>query len=113
MSDYTPAHYARCPVCREVSFPRHVLSPCGHDAEPELFALADAGEVYSWTRTHTAGVATVIAMTDFLNGELRVSAPVIDRDEVAIGDRLVVLSSEDGSFVLAAERPPHPGAERS
>jgi uncharacterized OB-fold protein len=103
MTDYEPARFARCPVCNEASFPRHALSPCGHDAEPVLFPFGHAGEVYSWTRTHSSAGATVIAMTDFLGGELRVTAPVIDLDEVAIGDRLVVLSGTDGSFVLAAQ----------
>ncbi|HEY4153236.1 MAG TPA: hypothetical protein VGM38_07930, partial [Pseudolysinimonas sp.] len=83
--------------------PRHELSPCGHDAEPDLVAFDGPGEVYSWTRTH-GEAGTVIAMTDFLGGELRVTAPVIGSDAVAIGDRLDVLSAPDGAFVLAAVR---------
>ena len=44
---------------------------------------------------------TLIAMADFLGGELRVTAPVSGADEVAIGDRLMVLASPDGAFFLA------------
>ena len=99
--DLQPAVYARCPVCDHATFPVHVLSPCGHDAEPIVAPLEDAGEVFSWTRTHQADGVTPIAMTDFLGGELRVTAPVVGVDEVAIGDRLVVLASADGDFFLA------------
>jgi uncharacterized OB-fold protein len=100
-ADLETAVYARCPVCNEATFPVHLLSPCGHEAAPILAPLADAGEVFSWTRTHQVDAVTPIAMTDFLGGELRVTAPVLGVDEVAIGDRLVVLSSADGAFFLA------------
>lgn len=102
MSENVPAQYARCPVCGEASFPRHLLSPCGHDAQPDLVAFDDPGEVYSWTRTHGDDGA-VLAMADFLGGELRVTAPVVDAEPVAIGDRVVVVSREDGSFALARQ----------
>jgi len=101
-TDLEPAVYARCPVCGQATFPVHALSPCGHDAEPILAPLEEAGEVFSWTRTHRSdGGVTPIAMADFFGGELRVAAPVLRVDEVAIGDRLVVLSSADGAFFLA------------
>ncbi len=99
--DLETAVYARCPVCDEVTFPVHALSPCGHEAEPILASLEDAGEVFSWTRTHQGDSVTPIAMTDFLGGGLRVTAPVLGVDEVAIGDRLIVLASPDGAFFLA------------
>jgi uncharacterized OB-fold protein len=102
MSDNIPAQYARCPVCGEASFPQHLLSPCGHDAPPELVAFDAPGEVYSWTRTHGDDGA-VLAMADFLEGELRVTAPVVGGEDVAIGDRVVVVSHADGSFALARE----------
>jgi uncharacterized OB-fold protein len=101
--DFTAAVYARCPVCNEATFPVHTMSPCGHSIEPLLLPLEEAGEVFSWTRTHQADGVTTIAMTDFLGGELRVTAPVLGVDEIAIGDRLVVLTSADGGFVLAPE----------
>jgi len=100
-SDLEPAVYARCPICNQATFPVHTLSPCGHEVEPILVPFEDVGEVFSWTRTHQAGGATPIAMTDFLGGELRVTAPVLGVDNVAIGDRLVVLESTDGAFFLA------------
>ena len=99
--DFEPAVYARCPVCGHATFPVHALSPCGHEAEPIVAPLDDAGEVFSWTRTHQADGVTPIAMTDFLGGELRVTAPVVGVNEVAIGDRLVVLASANGDFFLA------------
>lgn len=98
--DLVPALYARCPVCDQVTFPVHELSPCGHEARQILDTLGDPGEVFSWTRTHQAEGVTPIAMADFLGGELRVTAPVLEADEVAIGDRLVVLATADGAFYL-------------
>jgi uncharacterized OB-fold protein len=101
--DLQAAVYARCPSCNQATFPVHTLSPCGHEAEPILAPLEDAGEVFSWTRTHQADGVTPIAMADFLGGELRVTAPVLGVDEVSIGDRLVALASADGAFFLAPE----------
>jgi len=100
-TDLETAVYARCPVCNEATFPVHPLSPCGHDAEPVLTSLDEVGEVFSWTRTYQADGTTSIAMADFLGGDLRVTAPVLGVEEVAIGDRLVVLASPDGAFFLA------------
>ena len=99
--DLKPAVYARCPVCDHATFPVHALSPCGHEAEPIVAPLEEAGAVYSWTRTHQGDGVTPIAMTDFLGGELRVTALVVGVDKVAIGDHLVVLASADGDFFLA------------
>lgn len=97
-----PAQYARCPECGVPYFPVHTLTPCGHDTEPALHALDAPGAVYAWTRSHGADGPVLIAMTDFLGGELRVTAPIVDLDEIAVGDELVVRSTEDGGFVLAA-----------
>jgi uncharacterized OB-fold protein len=93
--------YARCPVCHEASFPVHVLSPCGHGGDPILEPLTATGTVYSWTRSHSADGATLIAMADFLDGELRVTAPVLGADAVAIDDRLTVVTGGDLPFALA------------
>jgi len=95
------ARYARCVVCGTAYFPVHVLAPCGHSEEPTLHAFDEAGVVYSWTRSHGADGAVPIAMADFLDGELRVTAPVVGADEVAIGDLLVVRLAEQPPFVLA------------
>jgi uncharacterized OB-fold protein len=100
MTDLFDADYATCPVCGAVSFPVHELAPCGHSAEPELRPLTEEGEVFSWTRTYSEGGATVLAMTDFLGGAIRVTAPVLDASEVQIGDRLVVRRTSDLPFVL-------------
>jgi hypothetical protein len=40
-------------------------------------------------------------MADFLDGELRVTAPVLGADAVAIGDRLTVVTGGDLPFALA------------
>ena len=101
--DLEPTFFARCPVCAQYTFPAHPLSPCGHEARPILEPLTEAGAVYSWTITHSSGVTTPIAMTDFLGGKLRVTAPVLGVDDVAIGDRLVVLANADGAFFLVPE----------
>jgi uncharacterized OB-fold protein len=99
-TELEPALYALCPICDQATFPIHDLSPCGHEAEPVLIPFDDVGEVFSWTRTHGADGPTPIAMTDFLGGELRVTAPVLGVTDIAIGDRLLVRNSADGAFFL-------------
>jgi uncharacterized OB-fold protein len=96
----TPAHYARCPECGVAYFPVHTLTPCGHAQPPALHPFDEAGEVYSWTRSAGPDGSTPLAMVDFLGGELRVTAPVVGTDTVAIGDRMVVRLTEDPPFVL-------------
>src|SRR5690606_4626645 len=96
-----PARYARCATCNEAYFPVHTLSPCGHDGEPTLHEFDAPGEVHSWTRSHSGGSSTLIAMADFMGGEIRVTAPVPGADSIAIGDRLTVRNTADGGFVLA------------
>lgn len=100
ISELEPARYARCPVCDQPTFPVHVLSPCGHEVPPVLVPFDDIGEVFSWTRTHGSEGPTAIAMTDFLGGELRVTAPVLGTSEIAIGDRLRIRNASDGAFFL-------------
>lgn len=95
-----PATYARCPACNQLTFPVHELSPCGHDADPVLVPFDEVGTVFSWTRTHQGDDVTVIAMTDFLDGDLRVTAPVVGVSRIAIGDELAVRSTDDGAFFL-------------
>jgi uncharacterized OB-fold protein len=87
-SELEPALYARCPVCDQATFPVHALSPCGHEAAPLLVPFDDAGEVFSWTRTHSA------------DGVMMVTAPVLGATEIAIGDRLRVRNTSDGAFFL-------------
>jgi uncharacterized OB-fold protein len=100
-SKLASAQYARCTICNEAYFPVHALTPCGHDATPSLHTFEAPGTVYSWTRSHGADGAVLIAMTDFLDGELRITAPVTGVDSVDIGDELVVLSSDEVPFILA------------
>lgn len=94
------AVFARCPVCDEMTFPVHELSPCGHDAEPRLVPLTEAGRVFSWTRTHQQDAVTVLAMADFFDGALRITAPIRGVTEIAIGDLVRARSGDDGSFLL-------------
>jgi uncharacterized OB-fold protein len=101
------AQYARCSVCDEAYFPLHTLTPCGHSAPPSLHSFTEPGEVYAWTRSHGSGGAVLIAMADFLDGDIRVTAPVPGVDAIAVGDHLTVLTSEDGSFILAQDRDGH------
>ena len=99
-----PARYARCSVCGEAYFPVHALTPCGHDGVPTVYPFTESGEVYAWTRSYGADGSVLIAMTDFLDGDLRVTAPVKEAESVEIGDRLVVLTSDGSDFMLAPER---------
>jgi uncharacterized OB-fold protein len=100
MTATTPAEYAVCTVCGTPYFPVHPLSPCGHDGEPSLRAFDTAGTVYSWTLAHGPDGSTPMAMVDFLDGALRVTAPVVGTDAVTIGDRMSVHLADDPPFVL-------------
>lgn len=89
--DVTPARpnpeYGSCPTCGYVMLPVLEYLPCGHDGPPALAPLDTLGTVYSWTRSWTGpDRSTVIAMADFLDGALRIGAPMVGSDEVAIGD---------------------------
>jgi hypothetical protein len=71
-------------------FPVLPQSPCGHEVEPVLAPLDEPGLVYSWTRVSIDdGTTEIIAMADFLEGRLRVTAPVLEGD-VAIGSSVVL-----------------------
>lgn len=78
------------------------LSSCGHSDEVEILPLTESGEVYSWTRAHvgTPPGGTLMAMADFFDGALRVTAPVLDAEEIDIGDRVVVVPGEDTPYAL-------------
>ena len=96
-----PVQYGVCSTCGYLIFPVTVLQPCGHEGTPELRELDAEGVVYSWSRSWTGKETSVlIAMTDFLDGGLRITAPVNGADEVAIGDRLRVTSGDEGRFHL-------------
>jgi hypothetical protein len=91
-------------------FPVLPLSPCGHDDPPTLQPLDVAGQVHSWTRMATQGEPdTLLAMVDFLDGQLRVIAPVVGVDEIRIGDRLWLTTSDIHPYELR----PRPADGRS
>ena len=99
----TAVKYGVCPTCGYLMFPVTALQPCGHVGPAELLDLEAAGVVYSWSRSWTGRDASVlIAMVDFLDGGLRITAPVIGVDEVSIGDRLHAVAGEEGRFHLTA-----------
>ncbi len=93
--------YGTCPACRYVMLPILPLSPCGHDDQPVLTPLTESGIVYSWTAVQrTLEESTTLAMADFLEGRLRITAPIIDSAEIAIGDRVRVTLGRDTPFGL-------------
>jgi uncharacterized OB-fold protein len=94
------AQYGKCPVCGYLMLPVLELSPCGHDGPPELLALDEEGVVYSWTRVGGGETSRLMAMVDFLGGELRVTAPVTGAESISIGDRVLVSVGEDTPFTL-------------
>lgn len=98
-----PLEYGRCPQCGTVEFPILPRPSCGHTVAPERIPLTAPGVVYSWTRVHgTPGEPpTVIAMADFLEGRLRVTAPMPGVAAVAIGDPVVVVADPVLPYALA------------
>lgn len=91
--DQSP-EYGECPICGYRMIPILELSPCGHDAETIVRTLDSEGIIYSWTRLWaTPESGTVVAMADFLDGTLRIAAPV-SVDSVEIGDSVVARRGE-------------------
>lgn len=96
-----PVQYGVCSTCGYLIFPVTVLQPCGHEGTPELRELDAEGVVYSWSRSWTGRETSVlIAMADFLDGGLRITAPVIGTESVAIGELLRAKSAGEGRFEL-------------
>lgn len=94
--------YGACTTCGYLSFPILALSPCGHEGEQARRPFEGDGEVYSWSRSWTGREESVlIAMADFLDGSIRVTAPMVDAEDISIGDRVdVVARGSDGAFGL-------------
>ena len=93
--------YGTCPVCGYVMLPVLAMSPCGHSAEPVLAPLDGVGVVYSWTRVWSDETAQTLAMADFLDGRLRITAPVLGSGEVAIGDLVTASSGDDTPIAIS------------
>jgi uncharacterized OB-fold protein len=66
--------------------------------------MTESGVVYSWTRVWVGkdSQGQVLAMADFLDGRLRVTAPVLEASEIEIGDRVEVTSGVDTPLALRA-----------
>ncbi|HSJ29001.1 MAG TPA: hypothetical protein VLB67_12400 [Acidimicrobiia bacterium] len=93
--------YGRCPRCGYLTFPVLELSPCGHDDPPVRASLDATGTVYSWTRVwETPESGSLMAMADFFDGALRITAPVRDAGEIAIGDEVLAVSGTDTLVAL-------------
>ena len=93
--------YGTCPVCGTVMLPVLEMSPCGHDAPPVRAPLTEPGTVYSWTRVWLGDEpdGRLIVMADFLDGGLRVTAP-LDGSEIAIGDAVLLTTADDVPYRL-------------
>ncbi|MDP2624193.1 MAG: hypothetical protein Q8Q29_10395 [Actinomycetota bacterium] len=98
----SPVEYGTCPVCGYVMLPVLDRSPCGHREASELRPLDKPGVVYSWTVSRIASDedGTLLAMADFLDGRIRVTAPVLDADAIGIGDEVDVVPGVDTPLTL-------------
>ena len=94
--------YGICPTCGYEMFPVLPQLPCGHEVAPMLEALDEPGIVYSWTRVWLDdGTSRVIAMVDFREGRVRVTAPVLD-DDVEIGSSLRIRPGTTTPYAFVA-----------
>jgi hypothetical protein len=93
--------YGTCPVCGLVTLPVLPLSPCGHDAAPDIAMLDLPGTVYSWTSTGS-GVGTQIVMADFLDGTLRVTGPILSGPDVDIGTSVTLVVGHETPYGFVA-----------
>lgn len=95
--------YGTCSGCGYLMYPVLPLCPGGDDGEIVSAPLEETGTIYSWTHSPAgAGGADRrwIAMADFFGGRLRVVAPVVTGQEVAIGDAVELLE-ESGLPLLS------------
>ena len=92
--------YARCGTCGTPMFPVLSRLPCGHD-DVQLQQLDEVGVVYSWTESRLAGPdPEVMVMADFLDGMLRITAPLVT-GTAEIGDLVVVVPAFDIPYRMA------------
>ena len=92
--------YGICPICGYVMLPVLPLLPCGHSEEPLLNPLNELGTVFSWTTVRLGDAGQPVAMADFLDGQLRVTAPVLNAGTVAIGDKVKLTIGRDTPYGL-------------
>lgn len=89
--------YGICGTCGYLMLPVLDTSPCGHPGPVGTKTLQETGEVYSWTRMRL-GEERILVMGDFFGGELRVTAPLLDAESVAIGDRIRLVVGVDTPY---------------
>lgn len=97
MTSEAVAH-GTCPECGSLMLPVLDLLPCGHDGPALVSPLTDVGTVYSWTRVWVGEQPRLMAMVDFLDGALRVTAPLVGTTSVAIGDRVRLEVGDDTPY---------------
>ena len=99
--DDEAVEYGTCPVCGYLMLPVLAQSPCGHEQAPLVAPMGEVGSVYSWTRVWLdADAGRLLAMADFLDGRLRVTAPLLDADAVSIDDRVRVVRGTSTPYAL-------------
>lgn len=92
-----------CPTCGMRMVPVLELPPCGHDSPPSIVPLDGPGVVYSWTRLWSSAESSqLMVMADFFDGGLRITAPLVGAETVAIGDRVHAFTGTETPVVLAA-----------
>lgn len=91
--------YGVCGTCGYMMFPVLSLSPCGHPGRVARRALDETGIVYSWTRIRL-GQDRLLVMADFFDGGLRVTGPLLDADQVEIGDRVRLVEGVDSPYAF-------------
>lgn len=92
----TAVEFGECPECGYLMLPVPALSPCGHEAPARRAPLTQPGEVYAWTRAWSGDAPLLMAMVDFFDGRLRVTAPAPGLESVTVGDQLRL--AVDGSW---------------
>lgn len=101
LQDGSTPVYGACSECGFAMFPLLSELPCGHAGPPTLMPFEGPGLVYSWTRVWLSEEpGRIIAMADFLDGRLRVTAPVVDADKIEIGDSVHLAPGIDTAYAL-------------
>lgn len=94
-----------CPTCGVRMLPVLTLPPCGHDTPPSIAPLDAPGVVYSWTRVWpSSDESRLMVMADFFDGDLRITAPLVGADTVAIGDQVHAVVGTETPVVLSPDR---------
>lgn len=99
-SEHGHVDYGECTECGFLMLPIPALSPCGHSAPVETRPLSDTGVVYTWTRARLGASDQLMVMADFFDGRLRITAPLLESEQVSIGASVTLITGVNTPYAF-------------